>query len=178
MAEVERLLTAAMVEVAPIDPGDTRAQACVRAYIDELGHRFDGGFDPAQSISADEDEMRLPNGLFLLASLHGDPVGCGALKLHGDAPAEIKRMWVADTVRGLGVGRRLLAELESHAARCGVHYVRVETNKALTEAINLYRSAGYREVAAFNDEPYAHHWFEKDLGAAGPAGPVPPTEAV
>jgi hypothetical protein len=46
-----------------------------------------------------------------------------------------------------------------------VGVVRLETNKALTEAISLYRSAGYREVDAFNDEPYAHHWFEKQLGA-------------
>jgi ribosomal protein S18 acetylase RimI-like enzyme len=71
-------------------------------------------------------------------------------------------MWVADSVRGLGIGRRLLSELES---RAGVGVVRLETNKALTEAISLYRSAGYREVDAFNDEPYAHHWFEKQLGA-------------
>ena len=178
MAEVEKLLAAAMVEVAPIDPADARAQACLRAYVQELDRRFEAGFDPAQSISAAEDEMRLPNGLFLLASLHGDPVGCGALKLHGDAPAEIKRMWVADAVRGLGVGRRLLADLESHAAQHGVRRLRLETNKALIEAINLYRSVGYREVAAFNDEPYAHHWFEKELEAAGPAGRGAPMEAV
>jgi hypothetical protein len=39
------------------------------------------------------------------------------------------------------------------------------TNRALTEAIALYRSAGYREVPPFNTEPYAHHWFEKTLRA-------------
>jgi ribosomal protein S18 acetylase RimI-like enzyme len=89
-------------------------------------------------------------------------VGCGALKFHGDEPTELKRMWVADSVRGLGIGRRLLSELES---RAGGGVVRLETNKTLTEAISLYRSAGYREVDAFNDEPYAHHWFEKQLGA-------------
>ena len=65
--------------------------------------------------------------------------------------------------RGLGVGRRLLAELEAHAIASGSHTVRLDTNKALTEAIAMYRSAGYIEVDAFNDEPYAHHWFEKRL---------------
>ena len=49
------------------------------------------------------------------------------------------------------------------AARSGAAAVRLETNRALVEAIALYRSAGYREVAAFNDEPFAHHWFEKRL---------------
>jgi hypothetical protein len=46
--------------------------------------------------------------------------------------------------------------------------LRLETNKALTEAQSLYRSSGYREVRAFNDEPYAHHWFEKRLQQAKP----------
>jgi ribosomal protein S18 acetylase RimI-like enzyme len=72
-------------------------------------------------------------------------------------------MWVAPAVRGLGVGRRLLAELEARAAAAGARTARLETNRALPEAVQLYRSAGYREVAPFNDEPYAHHWFEKDL---------------
>jgi hypothetical protein len=40
---------------------------------------------------------------------------------------------------------------------------RLETNRALVEAIALYRSAGYRKVPAFNDEPFADHWFEKTL---------------
>ena len=73
-------------------------------------------------------------------------------------------MWVAGTARGLGVGRRLLSDLEARAAAGGARTVRLETNRALTEAIAMYRSAGYREVPPFNDEWYAHHWFEKDLG--------------
>ncbi len=72
-------------------------------------------------------------------------------------------MWVAGSARGLGVGRRILTELEHRARRRGATVVRLETNRQLTEAIDLYRSAGYAEVPAFNDEPYAHHWFEKRL---------------
>jgi ribosomal protein S18 acetylase RimI-like enzyme len=90
-------------------------------------------------------------------------VGCGALKLHGKAPAEIKRMWVSPSVRGLGLGRRILRELEDRAREGGVTVARLETNRTLSEAISLYRAAGYQEVEAFNDEPYAHHWFEKRL---------------
>ena len=92
-----------------------------------------------------------------------EPVGCGALKLHADAPAELKRMWVAPSARGLGVGARLLRELEQQARSAGVRVLRLETNRALKEAIALYRTSGYREVAPFNAEPYAHHWFEKRL---------------
>jgi DNA-binding MarR family transcriptional regulator/GNAT superfamily N-acetyltransferase len=163
MGDVERLLTAAMVDIAPIDPGHPSAQHCLHEYFSELDRRFDSGFDPARSIPADQDDMRPPAGLFLVASLHKEPIGSGALKFHGAAPAELKRMWVAESARGLGVGRRLLEELERHAAANGVRKLRLETNKSLVEAISLYRSAGYLEVAPFNDEPYAHHWFEKDI---------------
>jgi ribosomal protein S18 acetylase RimI-like enzyme len=150
------------------DPRDPDAQACLRAYETELASRFDAGFDPALSISATDEQMTEPAGLFLVATMDGDPAGCGALKFHGDAPAEIKRMWVAQSARGLGLGRRLLAELEAQAAARGVRVLRLETNRTLREAIGLYRSAGYREVAAFNDEPYAHHWFEKSLEPQAP----------
>jgi DNA-binding MarR family transcriptional regulator/GNAT superfamily N-acetyltransferase len=166
MAEVGRLLAASAVQITACDPRHPEARRAVEAYVTELAQRFDGGFDPALSISAADEEISPPAGLFLMATLHGEPVGCGALKFHPGAPAEIKRMWIAAEVRGLGLGRRLLAELEARAAARGVRALRLETNRALAEAISLYRSAGYREVAAFNDEPYAHHWFEKTLGLA------------
>jgi len=163
MAEVEQLLTASAVQVRVTDPADPAARSCMAAYFAELSERFAAGFDPARSISADDAELTPPAGLLLLATLRGEAVGIGALKLHADGPAEIKRMWVSRTVRGLGLGRRLLTELEDNAAERGAHVARLETNGALDEAIALYRSAGYREVAAFNNEPYANHWFEKKL---------------
>jgi len=152
------------VDIAPIDPSHPHAQHCLREYFAELDRRFDSGFDPAHSISAAEAEMRPPAGLFLVATLRGEPIGSGGLKFHGSEPAELKRMWVAESARGLGLGRRMLSELEHHAAEHGAQAVRLETNKTLVEAIALYRSAGYVEVSPFNDEPYAHHWFEKHIG--------------
>jgi len=101
----------------------------------------------------------------IVARLRGKPVGCGALKYHGKKPAELKRMWLAKSIRGLGIGARMLAELERRAGRAGARVVRLETNRALAEAISLYRRSGYVEVSRFNDEPYAHHWFEKRLNA-------------
>jgi ribosomal protein S18 acetylase RimI-like enzyme len=123
--------------------------------------RFDGGFDQGAVLPVSEADMTPPAGLILVASLHDEPVGCGALKVRPGAPAEIKRMWVAPSARGLGLGRRLLADLEQRAAASGATLIRLETNRSLTAAISMYRGSGYREVAAFNDEPHAHHWFEK-----------------
>lgn len=163
MAEVERLLRASLVHVEIEDPTTPAATWCIAQYVAELNARFETGFDPAQSISAAAHELVPPAGLLLVARLREQPIGCGAVKFHPGAPAELKRMWVAPEARGLGVGRRLLAELERHARDAGADMVRLETNGALREAITLYRGSGYREVPAFNDEPYAHHWFEKRL---------------
>jgi DNA-binding MarR family transcriptional regulator/GNAT superfamily N-acetyltransferase len=163
MATVEQLLTAGLVQIGIEDPASSAARFCLQSYFAELDSRFDAGFDPAASIPAAARELAEPAGLLLLARIRGEPAGCGALKFHGAQPAELKRMWVAASARGLGVGRRILTELEQHGRQRGVTVLRLETNRQLTEAIRLYRSAGYAEVPAFNDEPYAHHWFEKHL---------------
>jgi GNAT superfamily N-acetyltransferase len=163
MAEVERLLIASLVKISVADPTSPNARWCIEHYFTELNERFKGGFDPSRGIQAYAQELVPPFGLLLLAELQDEPVGCGALKLHPNAPAEIKRMWVAPRARGLELGRRLLEELERRAAEAGVTVLHLETNHTLSEAISLYRHHGYEEVAAFNDEPYAQHWFEKRL---------------
>jgi DNA-binding MarR family transcriptional regulator/GNAT superfamily N-acetyltransferase len=164
MTDVERLILASQVRIQVADPREFDARHCLRWYFEELGRRFETGFDPAQSISASDEEMSLPNGLLLVASLQGSPVGCGALKLHLDTRiAEVKRMWTSPDVRGLGLGRRLLEQLAAEAASRGMAILRLETNRALTEARHLYETGGFVEVKAFNDEPYAHHWFQKKL---------------
>ena len=164
IAEVERSLRAGgVVDVAVEDPRHPDVAHCFRRYAEELDARFDGGFDAGKSISADPEELTPPAGYCLVARLRGVPVGCGALKLHGASPAELKRMWVDPGSRGLGVGRRLLESLEALAREKGARVLHLETNRALEEAIELYRKAGFEEVAPFSDEPYAHHWFQKTL---------------
>lgn len=139
------------------------AQYCLGEYYRELQERFDGGFDPELSLVPSLDEFAPPRGTFLLVRLNGQPVGCGGLKPITDEAAYLKRMWIAPEARGLGLARRLLSALEESARAMGYSIVRLETNKSLIEAQRLYRSAGYAEVAPFNDERYAHHWFEKRL---------------
>lgn len=162
MGSVERLLRAGAVRLGVVDPRTDAAQHCLRRYFEELAERFEAGFDPTRGISAAPAELTPPRGYFLLATLHGEPVGCGALKCHADY-GEIKRMWVDARSRGLGIGKRVLLGLENLARKRRIPLVRLETNKSLTEAQALYRASGYREVPRFNDEPYAHHWFEKAL---------------
>jgi DNA-binding MarR family transcriptional regulator/GNAT superfamily N-acetyltransferase len=166
MRTIKRLLSTSTTEIRPTDPRADDAKRCLRAYFAELDRRSDFGFDPAAGISAEPREVTPPAGLFLVAYANGEPVGCGAVKHHAGAPSEIKRMWVAESARGLGIARRILSELESDAVRSGATTARLETNRHLVEAIAMYRAAGYLEVPPFSDEPFAHHWFEKQLTPA------------
>jgi DNA-binding MarR family transcriptional regulator/N-acetylglutamate synthase-like GNAT family acetyltransferase len=163
MRTVRKLLTMANVEIRRVDPAGADAQHCINAYFAELNRRSDVPYDPAKGVPAEPHEMTPPAGLFLVAYVHGEPVGCGGVKHRPGEPSEIKRMWVAEPARGLGIARRLLAELETEARKTSATTARLETNGSLVEAIAMYRSAGYQEVPAFNDEPFAHHWFEKRL---------------
>lgn len=170
MATVERLLRAGEIVIEPEQPDTADARFCLRSYYEVLDDRFPGGFDPEAALQVSPDDMRAPGGLLLLARRRGEPVGCGVLKLRGDGWGEIKRVWVAESVRGLGLGRRLLGELEAAAIERGLDTVRLDTNASLVEAIALYRSAGYVEIDPFTDEPYAHHWFEKRLDGSPTVG--------
>ena len=163
MRTVERLLTAGSVEVREVDPEHPDSRRCLAAYFAELEARSGTTFDPTTGSTAEPHEVRPPRGLFVVAYLRGVAVGCGALKHQTGAVSDLKRMWVDEGARGRGVGRRLLGELERRAVAHGDTVVRLETNAVLVEAMDLYRKAGYVEVEPFNDEPFADHWFRKEL---------------
>jgi DNA-binding MarR family transcriptional regulator/GNAT superfamily N-acetyltransferase len=164
MAEVVRILKASEVTIQPEDPRSDAAVWCIEQFFQELRSRFEAGFDPDLTVSANPVEITPPNGFFLLATLPGQPVGCAALKLSdGGAVGEVKRMWVSQEVRGLGVGRRLLEAVEARARKSGVKLLRLSTNRTLTEAQTLYRANGFAQIELFDDEPYAHLAFAKRL---------------
>jgi ribosomal protein S18 acetylase RimI-like enzyme len=163
MSEVERLLRASSVELKSADPQGPDAQHCLAQYFGELTSRFKGGFDRKADGAAAVADFVPPTGCLLIAHLYGKPVGCGALRTFDRGLGEIKRLWISPNARGLGLGRRLLEELERTAREHMMHAVRLDTNESLHEAIRLYRTSGYHEIERFNDNPYAHHWFEKTL---------------
>ncbi len=160
MGEVERLLCAASVEVDVEAADSTDARWCLDQYFAELNRRFENGFDPRAGgapVCADAPDH------FVVARIHGEPVGCGALRQLEAGVGEVKRVWTAASARGQGVAGRIMQKLEAIAREAGFHTLRLDTNKALTEAHALYRKLGYHDIARYNDNPYAHHWFEKRL---------------
>ncbi|KQY52230.1 helix-turn-helix domain-containing GNAT family N-acetyltransferase [Lysobacter sp. Root494] len=164
MEDVERLMRAASVVVEVADPASDDARTCIDAYLSEIDARFATGFDPTRGPSADPDELVPPAGVFLLARVDEEAIGCGALKVIEDGIGEIKRMWVSPAARGLGIAQRLLDALEQQAIAMRLHTLRLDTNRTLAEARALYARNGYREIERYNDNPYADHWFEKRVG--------------
>jgi GNAT superfamily N-acetyltransferase len=143
------------------------ATRLLASYVEELAARLPGGFDPAPSVSANLNELAPPSGEFLVVvEADGEGVGCGGLKDLGSGAFEIKRMWIAPTRRGRGYARALLGALEDRARDLGAREIRLDTSVVLDEAVALYRSSGYAEIAPYNDNPYASLWFAKHLQAA------------
>lgn len=163
MYEVERLLVGSALQIAVVHPRSGPARECLTQYFAELDRRFENGFDADLGLPTDDADFTAPHGAVLVATLGDQPVGTASLRIEAGDVAHLKRMWVSPAVRGVGLGRMLLDRAERAAAELGANIIQLETNDALAEAIALYRSAGYREVPPFNDERYAHHWFEKRL---------------
>jgi GNAT superfamily N-acetyltransferase len=152
-------------EIVRSDPDAAAARWCVSEYYRELQQLFEGGFDPAAAAYAGPGASAAAV-TYLALVRHGvEPVGCGSLIWNADdrRVGEIKRMWIAPPARGLGLARRLVEHLESVARENGLIALRLDTNKSLVEARSLYLRAGYQSIPRYNDNPYAHHWFGKDL---------------
>jgi GNAT superfamily N-acetyltransferase len=150
------------LKIIEIDPRDATARSCLELYYSELARRFPGGFEVSRSRDPDAEDMIAPNGAFLIALLDGHPVGCVGLK-GGAEFAEIKRLWVSPTARGMGLARRLMAAAEARAKALGISILRLDTNSALPEASALYLKTGWREIPRFNNDPYPDLFFEKRL---------------
>jgi GNAT superfamily N-acetyltransferase len=141
------------------------ASTLLAKYFSELASRFPDGLRDDPAHAARPDELSPPSGVFLVAYVEPRPVGCGGLRRIDTATSEIKHMWIDPAMRGRGLGRDLLMALEQWASRLGYEVVRLDTSLHLNEALSLYRSSGYAEIAAYNENPYAAHWFEKRLEA-------------
>lgn len=154
------------VVIASGDIGVPAVQSLIRALDDYLGALYPSESNHGLSVEALQGaEVR-----FVVAWLDGIAIGCGALRLDPEW-GELKRMYVVPEVRGVGLGRQLLAYLEGLAADHGRPLVRLETGIAQPEAIALYERSGYRRIAPF--PPYAADplslFMEKRLPPGDPA---------
>jgi DNA-binding MarR family transcriptional regulator len=154
------------ISIEEADPRGEDARYCLSEYYGELARRFKGGFDVSLSRDPDATDMITPRGAFFIAVSDGLPLGCVGLKGNGSELAEIKRLWVAPSARGLGLARRLMETAENAARNLSIKILRLDTNSALGEALQLYRNTGWTEIERFNDDPYPDVFFEKRVVAS------------
>jgi len=153
----------ARIEIVAMDPRTENARYCLGEYYAELARRFEQGFEVSRSRDPDAKDMIRPRGEFLVAMSDGLAIGCVGLKGSGGDVAEVKRLWVAPSARGLGLAKRLMDATEAAARELKIKVLRLDTNRALPEALALYRSSGWTEIERFNDDPYPDYFFEKVL---------------
>ncbi|MFD7968923.1 GNAT family N-acetyltransferase [Streptomyces clavifer] len=139
-----------------------------RDYYDEVASRYWGR--PATSEEIDEgladdgvERLAPPTGEFLVGRHADEPASCTGLVVVDPHTAELTRVFVRPAFRGTGGGGLMLAAAERAARSLGVRRIRLDTRDDLVEARALYTKHGYREVPAFNQGPYAEHWFAKEL---------------
>ena len=163
MDMVAAALGRSRISIDLLDPRSEPSRYCLGEYYAELSRRFARGYDVALSRDPDATDMIAPRGAFFVALSDGLPLGCVGLKGAGGPLAEIKRLWVAPAARGLGLARRLMDAAETAARQLLITTLRLDTNSALGEAMQLYRRTGWTEIERFNDDPYPDLFFEKRL---------------
>jgi GrpB-like predicted nucleotidyltransferase (UPF0157 family)/GNAT superfamily N-acetyltransferase len=150
------------LELERVAPGDPAVAPLFDAFIREADGPL--GIDlEAEIAKGPPRELVPPTGVLLLVRAGGEPAGLGGVRHLDTEIAEVKSMYLAPAHRGKGLARRLLAELEEVARRHGCRSIRLDTSDYLTDAIGLYRAAGYGEVADYNGNPKASLWFERPL---------------
>ena len=113
--------------------------------------------DGGDATVLDPSDFTPPNGVYLIAyDEHDDPVATGGWRSQDangegneDGDAELKRMYVIEQARGLGLARRMLAALEENARTSGRTRMVLETGTKQPEAIALYTSSDYEPCAKF-----------------------------
>ncbi|MFF5228027.1 GNAT family N-acetyltransferase [Dactylosporangium sp. NPDC000521] len=162
---------AARLTVTVVAPAHPQAREALRAYYHDIGGRYydrpltEAEVDGILTEDPDED-LQPPTGWFWVATVDTAVAGCIGLRYvteDGRRVGELTRVYVSDRVRRQGVGARLMTVVERQALADGVTSLRLDVRSDPVEARALYARHGFHEVPAFNDSPYAGHWFRKSL---------------
>jgi GNAT superfamily N-acetyltransferase len=150
------------VRIEPGDPRSAEVEGLLAAYVEEMAATFD--YQTSRGMPITPTDFDPGRGQFLVVrDDDGAALGCGGVRLLDPATAEVKRMWLHPSARGHGLGRELLAALETAAVELGAGRGVLDTFEVLGPAMALYRNAGWQEVPAYNTNRQATHWFAKDL---------------
>ena len=137
------------LEIGPAMLTSAEALQLITALNAELDQRYPE--EGANHFRLDADEVAPGRGGFFIARLAGELAGCGAVRLASPGIAEIKRMYVRETLRGHGIAWRMLQRLEAEARLLGAVRMVLETGERQFEAVALYRRAGYVQIDRYGE---------------------------
>jgi len=101
-----------------------------------------------------------PVGAVVLASVGSELAGCGAyVATSHSGIAEIKRVYVRDRFRRLGLARALTRALVTRARQAGYATAAICTWPHNTQALALYRQLGFVPISSFREPSKAHLVF-------------------
>jgi DNA-binding MarR family transcriptional regulator len=152
------------VGIRDADTDDPAALSCVSAYYRQLLQTFPNELHPDMLPLPlpDAAKYRPPDGAFLIAWSDDLPIACVSLRPLDRSVGEVKRLWVNPIARGQGLGRRMMRAIEDRARTIGLTRLQLDSNSALTEAVALYRSDGWTDIAPYTPPP-ANIWMAKRL---------------
>ncbi|TFD57260.1 GNAT family N-acetyltransferase [Cryobacterium suzukii] len=162
------MITALPILVSFAAPASAEATSVSLRYYEDIVSRYHGRPALQQEIIAAQagyasDDLVPPTGLLLLARQGSAVLGCAGMRIRLGDIGEVTRVFVEPAARGQGVGRLLMQNLESESRALGLTALRLDTRTDLIEARSLYASLGFIEGKAHNTDPYANHWFRKEL---------------
>jgi putative acetyltransferase len=141
---VEAMTIKAVIQMeSPRAAGVPELIAALDGYLSSL-------YPPTSNHFLDLEQLSQPDIRLFVARRESAPLACGALRI-ADGYGEVKRMYVTPAARGEGLGREILRRIESEARREGLRVMRLETGNRQTEALALYRSAGYVKCGPFGE---------------------------
>jgi len=157
------------LEITAVAPTSAAAVQAMRAYICDVASSYYRRPATTAEVQAalvqhPSDDLVPPTGLFLVATDGHDIVGgCVALARVDHEVGEVRRLHVAPALRGLGLGRRLMLEVEHRAREMGLTSLQLDTRRDLVESQRLYESLGFRGTAPYSGGPFSDRWYRQDL---------------
>jgi GNAT superfamily N-acetyltransferase len=165
---VERMTAALPISVSAASPTSADAKDVSRRYFEDIVGRYHRRPASRQEVldaqaGYPSDDLVAPLGVLLLARQGVTVLGCAGMRIRPGNIGEVTRVFVEPAARGKGVGRLLMDALERESRKLGLDALRLDTRTDLVEARSMYASLGYVEGEAHNTDPYANHWFRKQL---------------
>jgi GNAT superfamily N-acetyltransferase len=150
-------------EILPADPSIEPGASLLTAMVAEVRGMYAEANPDERGFAVEPDQLRPPDGAFLIIREDGEAVACGGVKRWEGSTGEIKRMYVTPAARSRGHARRLLEALEAAARELGYERVRLDTGARQPHALALYESAGFSPIEDYNGNRRASYWLEKAL---------------